>query len=68
MGMQHVLTYFVWLSNGSFTTGFSFFAECLGKAFAMCYTQQRVLGKQFIGKDLFAECTLSGTRHCRVLI
>ena len=42
----------------------------LGKAFAECYTRQRALSKQFIGKDLFAECTLSGTRQslCRVLI
>ena len=33
-------------------------------------TRQRTLGKQLIGKDLFAECTLSGTRQClcRVLI
>ena len=42
----------------------------LGKAFTECYTRQRALDKQFIGKDLFAECTLSGTRQrlCRVLI
>ena len=32
----------------------------LDKAFAECYSRQRVLGKQFIGKNLFAECTLSG--------
>ena len=33
-------------------------------------TRQRALGKQFIGKDLFAECTLSGTRQrlCRAPI
>jgi len=42
----------------------------LGKAFAECYTRQRALGKQFIGKDLFTECTLSDTRQrlCRVPI
>ena len=42
----------------------------LGKAFAKCYTWQRALGKQFIGKDLFAECTLSSTRQrlCQVPI
>jgi len=49
------------LSKGRYT---------LGKAFAECYTRQRALGKQLIGKDLFAECTLSGTRQrlCRVPI
>jgi hypothetical protein len=33
------------------------------------YTRQRALGKDFIGKDVFAECLLSGTRQrlCRVL-
>ena len=42
----------------------------LGKAFAKCYTQQRAIGKQFIDKDLFVKCTLSGTRQrlCRVPI
>lgn len=42
----------------------------LGKGFAECYTRQMALGKQFIGTDPFAECTLSGTRQrlCRVLI
>jgi hypothetical protein len=30
------------------TTGFSGFAEC--------NTRQRVLGKYFVGKDVFAEC------------
>ena len=42
----------------------------LGKAFAECYTRQWALDKQFIGKDLFVECTLSGTRQrlCRVPI
>ena len=38
----------------------------------LIYTRQRALGKQFIGTDLFAECTLSGTRQrhpiCRVPI
>ena len=44
------------------------------QSFAECYTRQsfaeRALGKQFIGKDLFAECTLSGTQQslCQVLI
>jgi hypothetical protein len=33
----------------------------LGKAFAECHTRQRVHGKIFVGKDLFAECFLSGT-------
>jgi len=56
--------------DGAFTTGFSFGRYTLTKAFAECYTRQRALGKQFIGKDLFDECTLSGTRQslCRVLI
>ena len=35
----------------------------LGKAFAEC-----ALSKQFIGKDLFAECTLSGTRQRKVTV
>jgi hypothetical protein len=45
-------------------------AWALGKAFAECYTRQRALGKHFIGKDLFVECTLSETRQrlCRVPI
>ena len=40
----------------------------LGKAFAECGTRQRTHGKKLIGKDLFAECLLSGTRQrlCRV--
>ena len=40
----------------------------LGKAFAECGTRQRTLGKKLVGKDLFAECLLSGTRQrlCRV--
>jgi hypothetical protein len=28
----------------------------LGKGFAECNTRQRVLGKDFTGKDVFAEC------------
>jgi len=35
----------------------------LGKAFAECGTRQRTHGKKLIGKALFAECLLSGTRH-----
>ena len=40
----------------------------LGKAFAECGTRQRTHGKKLIGKALFAECLLSGTRQrlCRV--
>jgi hypothetical protein len=40
----------------------------LGKGFAECRTRQRVHDKKFVGKDLFAECFLSGTlqRLCRV--
>ena len=39
----------------------------LGKAFAECGTRQRTHGKKLIGKDLFVECLLSGTRQrfCR---
>jgi hypothetical protein len=29
---------------------------------AECNTQQRALGSDFVGKDVFAECLLSGTR------
>ena len=39
----------------------------LGKAFAECYTRQRVLGKRFIGKDFFAECQ-SDTRQRKVAV
>ena len=40
----------------------------LGKAFAECSTRQRASGKKSVGKELFAECLLSGTRQslCRV--
>ena len=40
----------------------------LGKGFAECCTRQRPLGKKWVGKDVFAECLLSGTRQslCRV--
>jgi len=40
----------------------------LGKGFAECCTRQRALGKKRVGKDVFAECLLSGTRQslCRV--
>ena len=40
----------------------------LGKAFAECGTRQSTHGKKLIGKALFAECILSGTRQrlCRV--
>ena len=35
----------------------------LGKVFIECGTQQRTHGKKLIGKVLFAECLLSGTRQ-----
>jgi hypothetical protein len=37
----------------------------LGKGFAECCTRQRPLGKKWVGKDVFAECLLSGTRPTR---
>jgi hypothetical protein len=37
--------------------------KTLGKAFAECYTRQRKLGKQCIGKAFFAECFFSDTRQ-----
>jgi hypothetical protein len=37
--------------------------KTLGKGFTECRTRQRRLGKQYIGKDLFAEYFLSGTRQ-----
>jgi hypothetical protein len=42
--------------------------KTLGKGFAECNTRQRALGKNPVGKGLFAECYLSGTRQrlCRV--
>jgi hypothetical protein len=33
----------------------------LGKGFAECNTRQRTLGSDYVGKDVFAECLLSGT-------
>ena len=41
----------------------------LGKAFAECDTRQRTHDKKLIGKALFAECLLLGTRQrfCQVL-
>jgi len=40
----------------------------LGKAFAECHTRQRAHDKILVGKGVFAECFLSGTRQrlCRV--
>jgi hypothetical protein len=35
----------------------------LGKGFAECNTRQRAFGNDFVGKDVFAECLLSGTRQ-----
>ena len=40
----------------------------LGKAFAECGTRQRTHGKKLIGKDLFAECLLSGTRKRKATV
>jgi hypothetical protein len=37
--------------------------KTLGKGFAECYTRQRRLGKQCIGKAFFVECFFSGTRQ-----
>jgi hypothetical protein len=37
--------------------------KTLGKGFAKCYTRQRRLDKQCIGKAFFAECFFSGTRQ-----
>jgi hypothetical protein len=37
--------------------------KTLGKGFAECNTRQRRLGKQYIGKDFFAEYFFSGTRQ-----
>ena len=37
--------------------------KTLGKGFAECYTRQRRLGKQCIGKAFFAEYFFSGTRQ-----
>jgi len=54
-----------WASGA--TTGGGFFVECLGHSAktdihsAKPLPSVRALGKQLIGKDLFVECTLSGT-------
>ena len=40
----------------------------LGKAFAECGTRQRTHGKKLIGKALFAECLLSGTRQRKATV
>jgi hypothetical protein len=37
--------------------------KTLGKGFAECNTRQRALGSEYSGKDVFAECLLSGTRQ-----
>jgi hypothetical protein len=37
----------------------------LGKGFAECHTRQKVHDKNFVDKDLFAECLLSGTRQAK---
>jgi hypothetical protein len=37
--------------------------KTLGKGFAECYTRQRRLGEQCIGKAFFAESFFSGTRQ-----
>ena len=49
-------------------TRFSFFVECLRHSIKVDIFS--MLGKQFIGKDFFVECTLSDTRQslCQVLI
>jgi hypothetical protein len=43
--------------------------KTLGKGFAGCNTRQSALGIDYSGKDVFAECLLSGTRQklCPVL-
>jgi hypothetical protein len=43
--------------------------KTLGKSFAECHPRQSLLGLNLDGKQLFAECFLSGTRQslCRVL-
>ena len=56
--------------SSGYTTGIRRFARnTLGKWFAECHTRQRVHGKKVIGKGLFAESFLSGTRQslCHVL-
>jgi len=40
----------------------------LGKAFAECGIWQRTHGKKLIGKALFVECLLSGTRQRKATV
>jgi hypothetical protein len=42
--------------------------QAFGKGFVECCTQQRLHNKTFVGKGLFVECLLPGTRQrlCRV--
>jgi len=40
----------------------------LGKGFAECGTRQSTHGKKLIGKALFAECILSGTRQRKATV
>ena len=40
----------------------------LDKAFVECGTRQRTHGKKLIGKTLFAECLLSGTRQRKATV
>jgi hypothetical protein len=42
--------------------------KILGKGFAECYTRQRALDSEYSGKDVFAECLLSGTRQRKVAV
>jgi hypothetical protein len=42
--------------------------KTLDKVFAECYTRQRRLGKQCIGKAFFAECFFSGTRQRKAAV
>jgi hypothetical protein len=46
------------LCRVSKTLGKGYFT--LGKGFAECNTRQRTLGKDFIGKEFFAECFFFG--------
>jgi hypothetical protein len=48
------------------TTGYRNFAGhfALGKGFAEFCTRQRLHGKIFVGKDLFAECQYSAKKSC----
>jgi hypothetical protein len=64
---MHVIDHF-----SASTTGIAFFAECLRhSAKAILHSAKALpsvtLGKDFIGKELFAECFFSDTRQlCRV--